>query len=80
MPRRKHKHIQPPPAEPANDQAGSVFTVPELAKRWRVTGHTVTAAIKAGRLKAFKVGERVYRIREVDAVAFEQQQNLAVAS
>lgn len=65
-------------AEPANDQ-GAVFTIPELAKRWRCHRHTVTAAILSKRLKAFKVGDRVYRILEADVLEFERQ-NLKAAS
>ncbi len=50
------------------------FTIPELVARWRVCRHTITAAIKAGRLQAFKVGDRHYRIRESEVIRYEQQQ------
>lgn len=76
----RKRHIEPKPAEPANDEtSGEFFTISELAKRWRTSRHTITAAIRAGRLQAFKVGERVYRIRESEALRYERE-SLAVAS
>lgn len=75
---RKRNTEPPPTAAPANDEA--FVTITELAKRWRTSRHTITAAIRAGRLQAFKVGERVYRIRESEALRYEQQQNQAAAS
>jgi len=56
-----------------NSEHEAMFTISELAERWRVTRHTITAAIRAGRLRAFKVGERVYRIREAEVLRYEQQ-------
>jgi len=56
-----------------NSEHEAMFTISELAERWRVTRHTITAAIRAGRLRAFKVGERVYRIREAEVIRYEQQ-------
>jgi len=75
----RKKHVEAPamPA-PANDHEGVIFTIPELARRWRMSRHTITAAIRAGRLQAFKVGERVYRIREAEVERYEQQ-NLAAS-
>lgn len=49
-----------------------VYTISELADRWRVSRHTITAAIRAGRLRAFKVGARVYRIRRDEVFRYEQ--------
>lgn len=80
MARKRHIDVEPPPpAEPANDPGGAVYTISEVAARWRVTTNTVRAAIKAGRLQAFKPDQRVYRIREAEVLRYEQQ-NLAVAS
>jgi len=45
----------------ANDEA--VFTVSELCKRWKCDRHTVLTAIKDGRLDAFRLGKRTFRIR-----------------
>ncbi len=55
------------------------LTVTELAKRWRVTRHSITAAIRSGRLQAFKVNERHYRISASEVLRYEQQQVVAVA-
>lgn len=57
----------------SNGNSEQVFTITELVARWRVSRHTLTAAIKAGRLQAFRVGERVYRIREAEVIRYEQQ-------
>ena len=74
----RKRHIEPPPAAAANDQA-AVFTIPELAKRWKVDRHTITAAIRRRELAAFRVGSRQYRVSEAEVLRFEQQ-GLAVAS
>ncbi len=64
----------------ANDQVSSPsFTIPELAKRWRVNRHTISAAIHSGKLQAFKPNGRVYRIRLDEVLRFEHQP-MAVAS
>lgn len=78
MPRKRHiSHDQPAlgaGTEPANaEQTNAVFTITELAQRWRASRHTITAAIRAGRLQAFKVGDRQYRIREAEVLRYEQQ-------
>lgn len=72
MRRRQIEPAAPAPL-PASDHAGVIYTIPELAARWRMSRHTITAAIRAGRLQAFKVGERVYRIREAEVLRYEQQ-------
>jgi len=74
-------HAQPIPAPaPAATDTGVFFTIPELARRWRVDRHTVSAAIKAGRLRAFKPDKRVYRISEREVRRYESEQDMAVAS
>ena len=60
-------------------EEGKVFTITELVARWRASQHTIMVAIRSGRLQAFKVGERNYRIREAEVLRYEQQ-NMAVAS
>ncbi len=47
------------------------FTIDELAARWRCQRNTVAAAIRSGRLQAFKVNERRYRISAAEVVRFE---------
>lgn len=73
MPKKRHvDHDQPAPANDEQAHA-AVFTITELAQRWRASRHTITAAIRAGRLQAFKVGDRQYRIREAEVLRYEQQ-------
>lgn len=68
-----------PTPEPAKDQAAPVFTLAELAARWRVSRHTVEEAIKDGRLQAFKPNKRGYRIHKAEVLRYENQY-LSVAS
>ena len=56
----------------ANDNTKAFFTVDELAERWRCQRNTVTAAIKAGRLAAFKVNQRHYRISVAEVERYER--------
>lgn len=72
----RKKHVEPEAAA----EPGKIFTIAELATRWRVSHHTVAAAIRAGRLVGFKVGTKHYRVRGVEVLRFEQQQNLKAAS
>jgi len=76
----RRKHIEPPPAppEPASDQRGAL-TIPQLMRRWSTSRNTIVAAIKAGRLHAFKIGTRVYRVPESEILRYERE-SLAVAS
>lgn len=57
----------------ANDNT-SVLTVSELCARWKCTRKTVTDAIHAGRLKAFRLGQRAYRISLAEVERFEASQ------
>jgi excisionase family DNA binding protein len=77
MPRKRHKPTKP--AAPAAPPAPRVFTIPELAERWRASRNTIRIAIRAGRLQVFKVGHRHIRIREAEVLRYEQQ-TMAVAS
>lgn len=77
--RRKHDPAKPGrelPPEPAV----KFFTVAELAQRWRVSRHTITAAIHGGRLHAFKPDRHAWRISEGEVLRYEQAQPTAVAS
>ncbi|MBQ3045168.1 MAG: helix-turn-helix domain-containing protein [Clostridia bacterium] len=51
-----------------------LFTCEELADRYSVKIITIYDWIKAGKLKAMKIG-RQYRIRKEDILAFEASQN-----
>jgi excisionase family DNA binding protein len=65
---------------PSNEEQSAVYTVPEVARRWKVSRHTVTAAINGGRLDAFKAGERQWRIRREEVLRFEREYMAKVAS
>lgn len=49
------------------------YTVSTLADRWSVSTDTVYAMIHAGRLKAFRFGGKLYRIRPEEVERFECQ-------
>jgi excisionase family DNA binding protein len=55
-----------------------VFTVTDLVKRWRTSRQTVTAAIRSGRLRAFKVNEKTYRITAEELARYEAAQQTQV--
>ncbi len=90
MPRKKHHEPEPLPAvpmpdlplrDPANEQAaaGKVYTIPQLCERWQASRHTLHKAMREGRLKAFRLGERTWRVSEAEVLRYEQQ-NMAAAS
>lgn len=62
--------VQP---EPAANDADVFFTVDELALRWRCHRQTVTAAIRARQLQAFKPGRGHYRISEAEVHRYERE-------
>ena len=47
----------------SNDNEPAVLTVTELCKRWKCSRRSVLDSIHAGKLDAFQLGERAYRIR-----------------
>lgn len=47
------------------------YTVATLADRWAVSTDTVYAMIHSGRLKAFRFGGKLYRIRPEEVERFE---------
>lgn len=40
----------------------SIYTVTELCARWKCDRHTILDLIREGRLAAFKLGKRAYRV------------------
>ncbi len=48
-----------------------VLTVNDLCERWGCTRKSVLEAIHEGRLRAFKVGKRVYRVSFAELVRYE---------
>ena len=55
-----------------NTHAASYVTVAELAEYWDVTRQLVYKHIQSGLLPAMRLGPRCFRVRTVDAVAFER--------
>lgn len=49
------------------------YTVASLATHWSVSTDTVYAMIHSGRLKAFRFGGKLYRIRPEEVERFECQ-------
>jgi excisionase family DNA binding protein len=50
----------------------SVLTVAELCVRWKCNRKTVLAKIAAGDLRAFRIGERAYRVPIAEVLRIEQ--------
>jgi excisionase family DNA binding protein len=61
------------PAEPA------VFSVSELARRWRVDRKTIYEAIARGDLPVLRLGSRVLRVTREVVLSFESQGSAAPA-
>lgn len=55
-----------------NDNEPAVFTVMEIAARWRCGRRAVLERIHKGEIKAFHVG-RAWRVSLVELERFEQQ-------
>jgi excisionase family DNA binding protein len=51
------------------------YTPATLAEHWECSETTVRDLIKSGRLRAFKLAEKLYRIRPEEVERFECQQN-----
>jgi excisionase family DNA binding protein len=51
----------------------AVFNVAGLAERWGCGTDAVYALIKSGQLAAFKLGNKLYRIRAVEVERYECQ-------
>jgi excisionase family DNA binding protein len=54
----------------SNDNS-PVYTVTELCKRWKCDRHSILDAIREGRLRAFKIGKRAYRIALPEVLRYE---------
>jgi excisionase family DNA binding protein len=57
-----------------------VLTVSDVMRRWRCARATVLEAIHAGRLVAFRVGLRAYRVRLDEVERYERTTTIAAAS
>ena len=49
-----------------------IMTVSDLCKRWRCTRRSVLAKIHSGELRAFRIGERAFRIQLAEVLRFEK--------
>lgn len=49
----------------------NILTVAEVASRWRCGTDSIYRMIKAGKLKAFKIGSDI-RIREAEVIRYEE--------
>lgn len=54
-----------------NDNEEAVLTIEQLTERWHTTRKVIYDAIHAGRLKAFKLGKRWYRVSMEEVRRFE---------
>jgi len=61
----------------SNDNEPAVFTVTDLCKRWKCDRHTVLDLIHAGRLQAFKLGKRAFRVSLPAVRAYELVRDVA---
>lgn len=58
----------------------AVFTVNELATRWRCSRRSVVDKINAGELNAFRIGKRMYRITAAEVERIESTSSPARAA
>lgn len=49
----------------------AVLTVSELMTRWKYSRRTILDAIHGGKLRAFRLGERSYRVAMSEVVRYE---------
>lgn len=54
-----------------SDTTEAVLTVNDLMVRWKSTRKSILEAIKEGRLRAFRVGKRVFRVAMTEVLRYE---------
>lgn len=54
----------------ANDNA-SAMTISDLMRRWKCSRRSILDAIHAGKLRAFRIGERSYRVAMSEVTRYE---------
>lgn len=52
----------------------AVMTISELMKRWKYSRKTILEAIHSGKLHAFRLGERSYRVAMSEVTRYERAQ------
>lgn len=60
----------------ANDN-DPVLTVTELCRRWKCDRHGILDAIRDGRLHAFRIGKRAYRVPLPEVLRYELERKVA---
>ncbi len=56
----------------------TIYTPPEVARRWHCKPDTVRALLTSGKLRGFKVGRSHWRISEAAVLAYERGEAPAV--
>lgn len=56
----------------ANDEQQQVFTVTELARRWRCTRESIMVHVRSGAIQTFKLGQRTHRVRIEEVLRVER--------
>lgn len=49
------------------------LTITDLMRRWQASRHTILDLIHTGRLKAFKLGRRTYRVALEEVLRYERE-------
>jgi excisionase family DNA binding protein len=55
----------------------AVFTVTELAAKWKCSRRSVLEAIREGRLAAFCIGKRAFRVSRAEVLRYEAARRAA---
>jgi excisionase family DNA binding protein len=58
--------------------SASVYTLTELVRRWKTSRNTILAMIHEGRIAAFRLGRRTYRVRSDEVERYELANGMRV--
>lgn len=61
----------------SNDNTSAVLTVTELMARWKYSRRSILNAIRSGKLRAFRIGERSYRVAMSEVQRYELEAKAA---
>lgn len=61
----------------SNDNTSAVLTVTELMARWKYSRRVILDAIRTGKLRAFRIGERSYRVSMSEVNRYELEMRAA---
>ena len=62
---------------PTEEELVGALTITELCKRWKTSRQAIWGAIKAGKLRPFKIGKRTLRFAAAEVERFEREQVVA---